>query len=306
MGIDYNKLFGLNDTGAEEQELTDPAENEEDAGAEEQELTDPAVEEPAEHGEEAEEDPSETKPKEAEKKGKTDADRAAAARRRAAEREEAIRKAKEEAQQDADKYLADALKTFNIVDPYTKKPIQSREALEAYRQRHAQEQKDRAIKKAGMTEEEFAAMVAQSPQMQELAKAKEAAEREAREAKDEAFRYTLADEVAQIHKLDPSINSIEDVLKMETGGEFSKHVGQGLSYVEAFKLANFDAIRDRAAQTGKRDAVSREKSKEHLGRTTARGAGAVSVPAEVRDQYLLFNPNATEAEIQKHWARFNK
>ena len=65
-------------------------------------------------------------------------------------------------------------------------------------------------------------------------------------------------------------------------------------------------LAQRSAAGARQAAVNSARSKEHLTETKTRGSGAASVPAEVREQYKLFVPNATEEEIQKHWQKFHK
>ena len=45
--------------------------------------------------------------------------------------------------------------------------------------------------------------------------------------------------------------------------------------------------------------------KDHLtGTGTPQGTGAATVPPDVKAEYLAFNPDATDAEIQKHYNRY--
>ena len=83
-------------------------------------------------------------------------------------------------------------------------------------------------------------------------------------------------------------------------------VKRGYSISDAYRLANYDALTQRAAEASRQAAISKAKSKEHLTATTQRGAGAVSVPDDVKAEYLAFNPDATEAEIQKHYQKYMK
>ena len=45
------------------------------------------------------------------------------------------------------------------------------------------------------------------------------------------------------------------------------------------------------------------QGKQHMGQTKERGAGAVSVPADVKEMYRALNPGITDAEIQTHYNR---
>ena len=54
-------------------------------------------------------------------------------------------------------------------------------------------------------------------------------------------------------------------------------------------------------------ALNNARGKDHLRSTgNAQGSGALSVPAEEMAMFRLFNPNATEAEIQKFYNKHHK
>ncbi len=81
---------------------------------------------------------------------------------------------------------------------------------------------------------------------------------------------------------------------------------RGNTFTDAYKLVNFDRLTSRATGQAKQAALNQVNSKSHLDRTTTRGAGAVTVPADVIAEYKALNPTATNAEIQAHWAKYLK
>jgi len=83
-------------------------------------------------------------------------------------------------------------------------------------------------------------------------------------------------------------------------------VKKGNNLVDAFKLANYDTLTSSTAAASRQAAINAAQSKQHLSQTTTRGAGAVSVPADVKEAYRAFNPNATDAEIQQHYNKYVK
>ena len=117
-------------------------------------------------------------------------------------------------------------------------------------------------------------------------------------------------ELAEIHRMDGSVNGLEDILKMETGGAFQEAVRRGHSFLDAFKLANFDRLQSRAqneaAQRAAQAARNSVRSKEHLRSSDSKGGGSVSVPGDVLEMYRMMMPNATEAEITAHYNRMLK
>ena len=93
---------------------------------------------------------------------------------------------------------------------------------------------------------------------------------------------------------------------MPTYAKFYELVKKGNTLTDAFKLANYDALTKGAAAGARQAALNAAQGKQHMGQTQTRGAGAVSVPAEVMEQYRAFNPDATEAEIRAHYAKSHK
>jgi len=114
-------------------------------------------------------------------------------------------------------------------------------------------------------------------------------------------------ELAEIHRLDGSVNGLEDILRMETGGAFQDAVRRGHSFLDAFKLANFDRLRSRAeteaAARAAQAARNSARSKEHLKASSPKGNGSTPVPGDVMEIYRLMMPGASEADIQSHYNR---
>lgn len=298
--IDYGAVFGI-DEGGNEQEVADPAsETEETQGEEEQEVADPAeTEETADGtgdgaGEGTEQSPEERK-------------RFAAARRKAeAERDAAIEKAKQEAQAEAQRTIDEAFKNSGLTNPYTKKPITSKAEYDEYRAQFEAEKKARVLKKSGMTDAEFNEFVANLPEVREAKQAQQAAQEAAKQAQEQQARMRVDEQLKEIGAIDPSIKELKDIAKMETYPKFYELVKKGNNLVDAFKLANYDTLTSSTAAASRQAAINAAQSKQHLSQTTTRGAGAVSVPVDVKEAYRAFNPNATDAEIQQHYNKYVK
>ena len=129
------------------------------------------------------------------------------------------------------------------------------------------------------------------------------AEQAKKEAQEAAARVKVDEQMKEIRSLDPTIRSMEDLAKMPTYPKFYELVKKGNTLTDAFKLANYDALTKGAAAGARQAALNAAQGKQHMGQTMTRGAGAVSVPAEVMEQYRAFNPDATEAEIRAHYAK---
>ena len=93
---------------------------------------------------------------------------------------------------------------------------------------------------------------------------------------------------------------------MDTYPQFYELVKRGNTLIDAYKLANFDTLTRSAAQATRQAAINSVQSKRHMSQTTARGAGAVAVPGDVKEMYRALNPGATDAEIQAHYNRSHK
>ena len=303
---DYCELFGVEPEGAQEQEPAEPANGEEpiDAGAQEQEPAEPAAEEPEnpEPEEEPEEEPEDEKQQTPQERA-----RYAAIRRKAeAERDAAIKKAREEAQKQAQEQIESAFSSAGLVNPYTKQPIRSKADFDEYKAKLDEDRKNRILKRTGMSEEEFARYVDSMPEVKAAKERAAAAEAAERKVKEEQAQARIAEQMKTISELDPSIQKLEDLTKMENYQEFYNLVKRGNSLADAFKLVNYDKITKRIAAAAAQADRNAAAGKAHLTRTSPRGKGSVSVPPEVRAEYKAFMPDATDAEIAAHYNKYLK
>ena len=301
--IDYGALFGV-DTSGNEQEVAEPADDtqpDEARGENEQEVAEPAE---VEIGHEPETPAAETEPAEQTMEERS---KFAAARRKAeAERDAAIEKAKNDAAEEARKIIDEAFSNSGLTNPYTNEPIKSKADYDAYKKRVAEEQKNRMLKKSGMTDEEFGRFVSELPEVKQAREAQAAAEEAARQAREAQAKVKVDEQLKSISELNPAIKSLEDLTKMETYPRFYELVKKGNDFVDAYKLANYDALTGSAAAASRQAAINAAQSKQHLTSTTQRGQGSATVPNEVKEAYRTFNPDATDAEIQQHYNKYLK
>lgn len=314
--IDYGALFGIDAEGAEVTEPAEPSGDTTAQGANEQEPAEPAaVEEQIEetNAEGAEDGGQSTGGDSPE--GQADGQKQtpeqnakfAAARRKAeAERDAAIAKARQDAQAEAQRTIDEAFRNSGLTNPYTKKPITSKAEYDEYRTRLEADRKARLLKKSGMSDDEFREFVQGLPEVKQAKEAQAAAETAARQAREQQAKLKVEEQLKEISALDPSIQELKDLAKMETYPKFYELVKRGNALIDAFKLANYEALTGRAAAASRQAAINSAQGKQHLSPTTQRGAGAVSVPADVKAEYLAFNPDATDAEIQQHYNRYVK
>ena len=285
MEIDYGAVFDVEvpetTTGAEETEIA--ASSEETGtttaaaqGEEEQEAAAPAVEET----EECEQ--PQTEVPEQEPKTDRDAQFAAARRKAEAERDAAIARAKEDAQKQVDEFF----KTSGLMNPYTGQPITTRAEYEAYRERFEADQKAKLMEKAGITQEEFQAFVQGLPEVRAARQAKAEAEAAARQAREQEAKARVDEQLRQIQAIDPTVKELGDLAKLNTYPKLYDMVKRGYSLLDAYRLANYDTLTQRAAEASRK--------------------AAIPVPDSVLEEYRVLNPGATKEEIQKHYQSYMK
>lgn len=296
---DYGALFGLDtDTGAEAADSaqgSDPAEETDAQGGKEQEAADPAVgdgESTAEGGVQSPEVNS----------------RYAAARRRAeAERDAAVLKAREESAAETTRQIEATLGTLGLTNPYTKQPIKTVADLKTFQAGRQEDAKRRLMTAGNMTEEQYQQYVADLPEVKAAREQQSAADDAAKKVMANEARVKLESQMAEITALAPEIKSVDDLKKMENYDRFYKLVKENrLSLVDAYRLVNADKITaDRTAAT-RQAALNAANSKNHLDRTTTRGAGTVTVPRDIAEEYRAMMPGITDAEIQAHYNKYKQ
>ena len=166
--------------------------------------------------------------------------------------------------------------------------------------------KSQLMEQAGLSEEEYTALVNDLPEVRQAREAREKAERAMRRADEAQAKAKIDEQIQEIGKLDPDIRELNDLAGMENYPQFYELVQKGNSLLDAYKLANFDKLVQKNAAAAKQAAYNSTQSKQHMGRTKERGAGAISVPNDVKEMYRAFNPDATDAEIQAHYNKNHK
>lgn len=301
--VDYNAVFGVEagtDAGENDQQA---AEADESAETEETEEVEETEEEEAE-GEEG--SAGEGKPGQKTGQSAEENSKYAAARRKAeAERDAAVQKAVADAKAQMQAEMEETIKALGMVNPYTKQPIATKKDLDDYKQQFEIEKKAKFAKRAGMNDKEFQAFVNDLPEVKEAKAKAEQAEAAQRQVQEEKARAEIDRQIGEIRELDPSIGSLEDLTKMPNYREFYDKVKRGYTLTDAFRLVNAGRLQEQDRETAKQAALNNVASKSHLDRTTTRGAGVVTVPADVMAQYRMFDPDATDEEIRKHWAKYS-
>ena len=307
MEIDYGTLFGVElERGEEGQEVADPAENQEDpagAGAEEQEVADPAAEADSQEQTVAKTAAGDQDGLNSEQQGQSAEENAryAAARRKAEqERDAAIERARADAQAEAQRVLDDTFRGSGLINPYTKQPIQSKADFDAYKQAFEADQRAKLLKRSGMNEAQFDAFIQSIPEVRRAKEAETAANRARAEMK-------VQEQLTEIRKLNPNIQSVRDLTTMESYPQLYAMVQRGYDLADAYRLANFTELSQREAGAARQSAINAVKSKSHMVPAAERSGGTeVVVPEETKKLYRQLNPGVTDEEIKRHYAKSHK
>lgn len=209
------------------------------------------------------------------------------------------RHAEEEARKQAEQEVNALIASSGFTDPYTQKPIASLQDLRAYREQYEQDRRKEFQEGHNMTDREYQAYVDGLPEVQ-------AARAAAQKAAAEGAKARLEQDLQEVRKLDPNVKGLEDLAQSPEYSQICGLVEKGLSLPEAYKLVHFDDLTQRTAEATRQAALNAVNGKQHLHQTTVRGDGAASIPSDVAEEYRMFMPEASEAEIQAHYNAYAK
>ena len=227
--------------------------------------------------------------------------------RRARERAGMERAAQEAAQARVD----EAYRTMfaGQTNPYTGQPIQSEADYRAWQTEKQRRDSEEQLRAAGIDPATIQGAVDRQvqPLRQELELARMATMRERARRAQDAAQVTIRQQLELIARLDPNVQSMEDIAAMPTAEVFRGYVAKGLGLEEAFYMANRKAIEERKLTAARAAGVSAAASKGHLAPVGGGGqAETVEVPAEQRALYRELMPDATDAEILAAYKQYLK
>lgn len=231
-----------------------------------------------------------------------------AARRRQQEQQAAVQAAVQEALQQErarmDAQWNEFFAASGLKNTITGEPIKTREDYQKWQQEYQAQQASQKLKAGELTPELLQQIVGQHPVVQQAKQLLEQNAAQQQSQQEQAQRQRIQEEISEIGKLDPSIQSVEDLMNMPEAEftAFKGYVDKGYSFLDSYRLSHMEQIADRRAEQARQQAMNNERGKEHL-RPSGRsqGTGPVSVPPAVMRSYRLFNPGATDAEIQAHY-----
>lgn len=302
--IDYAEVFGddiSEDTGADDASV---GENEDAEVNTEADVDDNAESSDDNVGEaEADTDIDTVTEDGIKKQSRKDNSRFAAARREAERQRDA---AIAEAEERHKKELENVFTAVGLTNPYTGKPVTNMDELAAYNKAISDDKKKTFMEKNGLSEDEYNRFIGELPEVAEARRMASEAEAAKRSAKDAKAKANIDEQVAIISKLNPDIKSVDDLIRDESYETILPLVKKGYAVSDAYRIANFDKLTSAAAASARQQERNSQISKEHLTQSDSRGSGIESVPADIRAQYREFNPDMTDAEIAKEYAKYIK
>lgn len=189
----------------------------------------------------------------------------------------------------------------------TGEPITNMEQFNAWNQQFNDAKLQRDLKAGKLTPEALETAISNHPivqQAQKLVQQDEAARQAQRAA---TAREKIDGEIAEIHKLDESISSLEDLMQAPYWPQLYDMTKRGYSIKDAHFLLNHDRLEQAKIEAAKQASLNNARGKDHMTATAApRGAGSISVPAADLTMFRQFNPGATDAEIQAYYNKYKK
>lgn len=237
--------------------------------------------------------------------------RANAARRRQQEQQQAVDAAVAAARQEEQTKAAEAIKDLfekaGMKNTITGEPITTIEQMQQWQRQLHQAQLEKDLKAGKLTAEGLNHLIEEHPAVQKASQIqKQQEEAHIQQVQAEA-KARIDGEIVEIGKMDPTIKSAADLLKMPKAKEFYEYVQKGYSFIDSYKLSHFEEITQRSAEAARQQAQAAARGKEHLTVVgNSRNTGAATVPADQMQLYRMLNPGASEADIQKHFNNYQK
>lgn len=240
----------------------------------------------------------------------TEAQRSANAERRRKQEERqkaavdaAVEAALKAQKAEQEKTMASFFAAAGMKNPYTGERITNMEQFVAYRQQHGQEQ----MKQGKLTPEALDKAIEEHPAVQQAQRLVEQAAEQERQRLQEEDQAVIAKELEAIRSRDPSVQTVQDLLKLPEGKKIEELVRRGYSFEDAHYLATRERREREVTEKAKQQAMVSARGKEHLtGTGGARGDGAITVPGNVMALYRKLNPKASEAEIIASYNKYMK
>jgi len=214
------------------------------------------------------------------------------------------------------------MKTFfqkaGLKNTITGEDISSMEDFETWERAYQAQRLQQELAEGRLSPEGLEQAIANSPAVRRAGELVRREEEQAREQQRAEFEVKVREELAEIRQIDPSVNSVEDILQRPGGEQFYGYVKRGLSYLDAFRLTHMDLLKQQAGETAQKaaqqaaqaartQAQELARSKDHLtGAGTVQGQGAAPVPPAEMALFRDLMPDASESEIQNYYNKYER
>ena len=186
-----------------------------------------------------------------------------------------------------------------ITNPFTNQPIRTEADLTAYRSAFAAEQQRQQLEEMGVSKEVLDSYIQNHPAMQQ-------AQQVIHQQEQQAANDFMAKEFEAMKKEFPDcgLESPQQLNETEAGRRALQMWANapGVSLADAYAATHRKELSKKQSAAAKQAAMNEMNSKGHL--TQTKGSNAKGdVPEEIRREYKIYFPNATDAEIAEMYRK---
>lgn len=186
-----------------------------------------------------------------------------------------------------------------ITNPYTNQPIRTEADLTAYRSAFAAEQQRQQLEEMGVSKEVLDSYIQNHPAMQQ-------AQQVIHQQEQQAANDFMAKEFEAMKKEFPDcgLESPQQLNETEAGRRALQMWANapGITLADAYAATHRRELSKKQSAAAKQAAMNEMNSKGHL--TQTKGSNAKGdVPEEIRREYKIYFPNATDAEIAEMYRK---
>ena len=188
----------------------------------------------------------------------------------------------------------------NYKNPVTGKPIESAADYAEAMAAQARQQQEAQLKEAGLDPQMINRAVEQEVQNSPVIR--QAQEVLQAQQQSEANRM-IAEDVENIHKIDPTVNGLEDLKAQDNFHDVIQYVQThaGVRLSDAYKLINFERLSKQKQQAAQQSAINQAKSKGHLNAAAglAGNVEGVDIPENELAQWREWFPEDSDKDLRK-------
>lgn len=186
-----------------------------------------------------------------------------------------------------------------ILNPYTNQPIRTEADLTAYRSAFAAEEQRQQLEEMGVSKEVLDSYIQNHPAMQQ-------AQQVIHQQEQQAANDFMAKEFEAMKKEFPDcgLESPRQLNETEAGRRALQMWANapGITLADAYAATHRKELSKKQSAAAKQAAMNEMNSKGHLRQTKGSNAKG-DVPEEIRREYKIYFPNATDAEIAEMYRK---